>query len=47
MSELWNAIKRCDESALKAAISNGADVNERDANGDTPLLFISRAGHYK
>lgn len=31
---------RCDSSAL----SSGADANERDANGDTALLYIARAG---
>lgn len=31
----------------RAAIARAADLNERNANGDTPLLFIAREGHYK
>ncbi len=27
-----------------AAVSTGANLNERDANGDTALLYIARAG---
>ena len=27
-----------------SALSSGADANERDANGDTALLYIARAG---
>ncbi|GAX73485.1 hypothetical protein CEUSTIGMA_g937.t1 [Chlamydomonas eustigma] len=47
LSPLWQAIKRIDLKGVSAAVSTGADLNERDVNGDTPLLYISRAGHYK
>ncbi|EFJ42946.1 hypothetical protein VOLCADRAFT_107046 [Volvox carteri f. nagariensis] len=47
LTPLWAAVKRLDLGAVNAALRAGADPNERDAAGDTPLLCIARAGHYK
>ncbi|GLC35235.1 hypothetical protein PLESTB_000587000 [Pleodorina starrii] len=47
LSPLWSGLKKLDLAAVTAAIRAGADVNERDAAGDTPLLMIARQGHYK
>ncbi|GFR45160.1 hypothetical protein Agub_g6544 [Astrephomene gubernaculifera] len=48
LTPLWAAVKRLDLSAVKAALNSGASPDERDAtSGDTPLLMIARAGHYK
>lgn len=47
LSPLWQAIKRVDSGGVDAAVAAKADLNERDANGDTALLYIARAGHYK
>jgi hypothetical protein len=44
------AAQACDASQIgecRRAITGGANVNERNAAGDTPLLFIAREGHYK
>ncbi|PNW76653.1 hypothetical protein CHLRE_11g467773v5 [Chlamydomonas reinhardtii] len=48
-SPLWAALKKLDLGGVAAAVRAGADVNEREggADGDTPLLMIARAGHYK
>ena len=47
LSPLWQALKRIDVDAVQAAVASDADLNERDTQGDTPLLFIARQGHYK
>ena len=47
LSPLWAAIKKLDLGGVNAAVRAGGDLNERDAAGDTPLLMIARAGHYK
>lgn len=47
LTPLWSAIKKLDQAAVTAALRAGADPNERDSSGDTPLLMIARAGHYK
>ncbi|GBF98343.1 hypothetical protein Rsub_11237 [Raphidocelis subcapitata] len=44
---LWQAVMRLDNAAVAAAIRTGADVNARNAAGDTALLYIARQGHYK
>ncbi|KAG1672358.1 hypothetical protein FOA52_010976 [Chlamydomonas sp. UWO 241] len=46
-SPLWTAIMKLDLGGVKAAISTGGNLNETNANGDTPLLYIARQGHYK
>ncbi|GIL74417.1 hypothetical protein Vretimale_2058 [Volvox reticuliferus] len=46
-SPLWSSLKKLDLSGVNAALRAGANPNERDAAGDTPLLMIARAGHYK
>lgn len=46
-SPLWQGLQKLDLGAVNSAVRSGADVNERDGNGDTPLLMIARAGHYK
>lgn len=48
LSPLWGAVKRLDAAGVASAIRGGASPDERDpSSGDTPLLFIARAGHYK
>ncbi|GLI66316.1 hypothetical protein VaNZ11_010094 [Volvox africanus] len=47
LSPLWSSLKKLDLPGVNAALRAGADPNERDATGDTPLLMIARAGHYK
>lgn len=47
LSPLWAALKKLDLGGVNAALRAGANPNERDAGGDTPLLLIARAGHYK
>lgn len=47
LSPLWTAIKRCDFDGVKLAINNNADLNEVNADGETPLTFIAKEGHYK
>lgn len=44
---LWQAMMRLDAAGVQSAAAAGADLNARNASGDTPLLYISRAGHYK
>ncbi|KIZ03841.1 hypothetical protein MNEG_4119 [Monoraphidium neglectum] len=44
---LWQAITKLDKAGVEAAIRAGADLNARNAAGDTPLLYIAREGHYK
>eukprot|EP00798_Chlamydomonas_sp_ICE-L_P003569 gene3570-13647_t len=34
-------------TAILLAISSNADLNEVNANGDTPLTYIAKEGHYK
>ncbi|GIL48582.1 hypothetical protein Vafri_5068, partial [Volvox africanus] len=47
LSPLWSSLRKLDLSGVNAALRAGSDPNERDATGDTPLLMIARAGHYK
>lgn len=47
LSPLWAAVKKLDAAGVSAAAAAGANLNERDAAGDTPLLAIAREGHYK
>ncbi|KAF6253459.1 hypothetical protein COO60DRAFT_419456 [Scenedesmus sp. NREL 46B-D3] len=44
---LWRGLKKLDQSAVQAALRDGADPNTTNAAGDTPLLYIAREGHYK
>lgn len=46
-SELWAAIKKLNLQGVKSAAASGANLDEPNAAGDTPLLFIARQGHYK
>jgi ankyrin repeat protein len=36
------AITKLDKAGVEAAIRAGADLNARNAAGDTPLLYIAR-----
>ncbi|KXZ54040.1 hypothetical protein GPECTOR_5g15 [Gonium pectorale] len=48
LSPLWTGLRKLDLGAVSAALRSGADPNEREpGSGDTPLLMIARAGHYK
>lgn len=47
LSTLWQSLKKLDLQGVNDAIKSGADLNERDVAGDTPLHFIARQGHYK
>ncbi|MEW5297985.1 MAG: hypothetical protein WDW38_003716 [Sanguina aurantia] len=47
LSPLWAGVKKLNLSMVQSAIQGGANLNEVDANGDTALLYIARAGHYK
>eukprot|EP00199_Chlamydomonas_sp_CCMP681_P006107 CAMPEP_0119101124 /NCGR_PEP_ID=MMETSP1180-20130426/257_1 /TAXON_ID=3052 ORGANISM="Chlamydomonas cf sp, Strain CCMP681" /NCGR_SAMPLE_ID=MMETSP1180 /ASSEMBLY_ACC=CAM_ASM_000741 /LENGTH=202 /DNA_ID=CAMNT_0007085183 /DNA_START=21 /DNA_END=632 /DNA_ORIENTATION=+ len=47
LSPLWTSLKKLDVAGVKSAIQSRADLNERNAEGDTPLLYIARQGHYK
>lgn len=47
LSLLWQSILKLDLNGVTNTISKGGDVNERNAAGDTPLLYIARQGHYK
>jgi hypothetical protein len=44
LSPLWSSVKKLDLSGVQSALKAGANANERDAQGDTPLLMIARAG---
>lgn len=46
-SVLWRKIKRLDLDGVQAALDAGNSADEKGADGDTPLLYIARAGHYK
>lgn len=46
LSPLWQAIKRLDGAGVASAIKSGANLNERDDNGDTPLIYIARQGAF-
>jgi hypothetical protein len=47
IAKLHNAIKASDLASLSDVVSNGEDVDLRDANGDTPLMIASAYGHEK
>lgn len=47
LSPLWTGVKKLSAVDVQAALGQGADINERNAEGDTPLLYIARQGHYK
>lgn len=42
--KLLNAANRGDDSAMKAAIADGADINYRSKQGHTPLMFSVHKG---
>jgi hypothetical protein len=42
---LTNAVTSGDESAVRASLANGADVNERTSGGQTPLILAVIFGH--
>lgn len=42
---LMSAVKKNDAAAVARLISQGADVNELDANGDPPLIQAAYLGH--
>ncbi len=44
-TELLNAAKNGDIEKVKSLISEGADVNVVDKNGDTPLIWAATNGH--
>lgn len=43
--ELILAVQRDDPAAVRRALERGADVECRDASGNTPLLIACKAGH--
>ena len=46
MTEAWKAaLKAGDLPALEALLDAGADVNAKDANGQTALMNAAREGH--
>ena len=42
--EMVTAIRNADAQSIRTLLDNGADVNARDAEGNTPLIYISRDG---
>eukprot|EP00798_Chlamydomonas_sp_ICE-L_P025351 gene25351-11011_t len=44
---LWRALHRKEEKAVANLLAKGVDANERDGDGNTPLLHVSKEGHYK
>ena len=44
-AELWFAAENGDEQRLQELINGGADVNAKDAGGETAVLKADRAGH--
>lgn len=44
---LWQGLQKLDMGAVQSALRSGADPNETNTQGDTPLLYIAREGHYK
>uniref|UniRef100_A0A0G4HAN4 Uncharacterized protein n=1 Tax=Chromera velia CCMP2878 TaxID=1169474 RepID=A0A0G4HAN4_9ALVE len=50
LSPLWNAVNRLDGDEVRRLLSQRQvliDTDERNPEGDTPLLYIARKGHYK
>ena len=47
-SDTWfDAVKSGDFDTVKSLIESGADVNETDSDGSTPLMWASGEGHTK
>ncbi|KAF5843676.1 hypothetical protein DUNSADRAFT_10851 [Dunaliella salina] len=46
-SPMWASILKLDSTGMSLCMKNGANANERGPTGETPLLYISREGHYK
>jgi ankyrin repeat protein len=45
MTALMKAVRKNDVAAVNTLISQGADVNELDPNGDAPLVMAAYLGH--